>query len=522
RFGNLNHRRNLRGRSFYRPGLDSFLPQLSRNLGEPCRTSVVTLLSKNPGQSARRLGCPVGPAFAGYFDNAGENVNMVREDFQGVFELRKSFVDQPVTREQVAVVDGFSDGGLVRLRRSSLRRRRLLRSLNPLHTYSWLLYSDFRRLRSLILLALLFERLPQQTLVVTVSGLTQAELLINPLGFLKVASLEISAAQCFEDIGQPNFVTRLLTHLLNEFESRNVLRGFGPDLPQTFHERPRLAFPDQVVGDLCQGAERRVEFLAVTTKHDERGYGREVSRIGAKGFERQVARAFDVICCEVCIAQHLARFGLGKHCRHSGEDCDGLGRFLAPEGHACPEQWNSLILRVEVSRLFKVGRCQYQIAAAQEDLRRPDVDLRGLLFLVHFFTEIRQPGACRNVLGIKLDNLVKDFKRLVGLASLPVIFDGLHELLSCLASQALHLVEFGQLEHRLDGSGIQLCDLPVNGNCLDGEALLDIGIGQLVEESQGLSKVPLPNIQVSHRVQQGEVRRIVLQDVQVLPDGLRH
>jgi hypothetical protein len=86
--------------------------------------------------------------------------------------------------------------------------------------------------------------------------------------------------------------------------------------------------------------------------------------------------------------------------------------------------------------------------------------------------------------------------------------------------EPLEDVQLGQLEDGFDRIRVDFGDLLENGDRLDGEAVLHVGVAQFVKRLESLGGILLAEVEIPDGIQQREIRRVPLQDHGVLLDRI--
>jgi hypothetical protein len=198
---------------------------------------------------------------------------------------------------------------------------------------------------------------------------------------------------------------------------------------------------------------------------------------------------------------------------------DGALRIVAFQRGLSAQQQNVAVARIQhqhaLQNVFRGGqratRAQ-RFGGGAENLpgfflfSQPDINLgqlhpHGHVFRVHF------------------EDLLEEPHRLFEVAILHEIFGDLQILRARVVEQPLLGVEFRQFQ-RCIHARLELGDLLVHGDALDGETLRGIRIAHRLEALDGLGGVAHARVEIADRVVDGQILGIVLEDFVVLSNGV--
>ena len=162
------------------------------------------------------------------------------------------------------------------------------------------------------------------------------------------------------------------------------------------------------------------------------------------------------------------------------------------------------------------------LAAGQGALRRGNVRFQGFPGLPHGLIKIGQADLDPQVIGFRQQKLLQQRHRFRLLVVLQVEFGELQEERSRLAHDPLLHVQVSQLFERTNFFGGEFRDALVNGDGLRQETIADEQLREPLEVIDGLERLALADVQLSDGHQGNLIPRLVLQDLLIFGDGLRH
>ena len=234
------------------------------------------------------------------------------------------------------------------------------------------------------------------------------------------------------------------------------------------------------------------------------------------GDRASVGRVSDL---QVRLQQVAQTFGMRVEVRSLLQVGDGVLGIVTFEGGLSAQQQYVTVARIERQHPFQnvfgggEGTTSAQrFSRRAENLPRlflfsePDIDLgeldpHGHIFRVHF------------------EDLLEQAYRLVEVAILHEVFGDLQILGAGVVEQPLLGVEFRQFQRSIHAR-MELGDLLVHGDALDGEALRSIGITHRFEALDGFGDIAETRVKIANGVVDGKVLGIVLQDLVILSNGV--
>ena len=146
----------------------------------------------------------------------------------------------------------------------------------------------------------------------------------------------------------------------------------------------------------------------------------------------------------------------------------------------------------------------------------------GFFLLPHGKVQFRQAYLDAQVVGLGFQQLAQQQRGLRLAPRLQLHFGELQIKRPRLAQDSLLHVKFRQPFQRAAFLGSKLGDLFVDGDGFGGEAVVQKNLGQPFKIFQGLEGFPLADEQISQRHQGDLILGLILQNLLVFEDGLRH